>query len=712
MEQQGPGYQPQLADTLDTASRRGFIGRSAELATFEAFLERPEHVAVLWLSGLGGVGKTALMQACAGRARQAGWRTARIDGRTVAQSPQAFADAVTTAVATEKSHPDVDRSDAADVAIFIDTYERLESLDSWLREQYLPGLPAQTLIMIASRQLPSMEWRTDPGWAAVLEVLPLRNFRPEESRDYLTSRGVPEPLQAEALGFTHGNPLALSLLTDLYRLQRERFTVRHPDVIQALVRRLLDNVPTPLHRRALEVCAHLRVTTEDRLAEALMINDASGLFEWLRSLSFIESGPAGVFPHDLTRDVIEADLRWRSPERYRQLHDDVRRGIVRQLQHGSTAERQMAFSDLLFLHRNNSIMRPLFQWDTLGQAPPTPAAIQDHDLLVDIVRRHEGNASAEILRHWMRRQPDGLWVFRDAAGEKIGFVCMLEVGWSTEEDCQRDPAIAAARSYAAHLAPPRPGEPVLYSRWALSRATPVPSDTPGVWELTCTVNVTQWFSTPRLSWSFVAVEDADRWTPFFSHIRQERASRADFSVGGRTYAVFAHDWRAEPPLTWVREMAERELTTTPSDVDDLETQTPIVVLSHPEFAAAVRQALRDYARPDRLAGNALLSSRLVAERTANQSPSETLRQLVRLSAEELNTHPRDQRLYRALYRTFLNPAATQERAADLLGLPFSTYRAHLRAGTQRVTELLWQQELYGAEGPASAHDTGHDMAQT
>jgi hypothetical protein len=204
--------------------------------------------------------------------------------------------------------------------------------------------------------------------------------------------------------------LALSLLTDLYRLQPERFTARHPDVIQALVRRLLDDVPTPLHRRALEVCAHLRVTTEDRLAEALMINDASGLFEWLRSLSFIESGPAGVFPHDLTRDVIEADLRWRSPERYRQLHDDVRRGIVRQLQHGSTAERQMAFSDLLFLHRNNPIMRPLFQWDTLGQAPPTPAAIQDHDPLVDIVRR---------MRATLRQRSCGT----GCAGSQMGSGC-------------------------------------------------------------------------------------------------------------------------------------------------------------------------------------------------------------------------------------------------------------------------------------------------
>jgi hypothetical protein len=570
MEQQGPG-QPRLADTLDAASRRGFIGRSAELETFEALLARPDHVSVLWLSGLGGVGKTALMQACAGRARQAGWLTARVDGRTVAHSPRAFAGAVESAVATDRSLPAVDGADATGLAVFIDTYERLESLDGWLREEYLPGLAAQTLITIASRQLPSVEWRTDPGWAAVLRVLPLRNFRPEESRAYLTSRGVPEPQQGEVLGFTHGNPLALSLLSDLYRLQPERFTVRHPDVIQALVRRLLDDVPTPLHRRTLEVCAHLRITTEDQLAEALMINDASGLFEWLRGLSFIESGPTGVFPHDLTRDVIEADLRWRSPERYRQLHDDVRRGIARQLQHGTMAERQAAFSDLLFLHRDNPIMRPLYQWDMLGQAAPTPAMPDDHDLLIEIVRRQQGSASTDILRHWMRRQPGGFSLFRNAAGEIVGFICMLEVAAATEEDCSVDPAVAAATRYVAEFGPPRPDEPVLYCRWGLSRTTPVPSDTPGLWEVICMINLTQWVGTPRLSWSFVAIEDFDRWGPFFAHIRQQHAPRAEFSVGGRAYAVFVHDWRAEPPLTWLHELADRELATTPSDDrDDME----------------------------------------------------------------------------------------------------------------------------------------------
>ena len=54
------------------------------------------------------------------------------------------------------------------LAVFIDTYERLEALDDWLRENYLRSLPAGTLVALASRHLPGVEWRTDPGWAAVL----------------------------------------------------------------------------------------------------------------------------------------------------------------------------------------------------------------------------------------------------------------------------------------------------------------------------------------------------------------------------------------------------------------------------------------------------------------------------------------------------------------------------------------------------------------
>ena len=51
---------------------------------------------------------------------------------------------------------------------------------------------------------------------------------------------------------------------------------------------------------------------------------------------------------------------------------------------------------------------------------------------------------------------------------------------------------------------------------------------------------------------------------------------------------------------------------------------------------------------------------------------------------------------RALERTYLRPAPTQEAAAELLDLPFSTYRGHLTRGVERVVDWLWQRELYGS----------------
>lgn len=70
-----------------------------------------------------------------------------------------------------------------------------------------------------------------------------------------------------------------------------------------------------------------------------------------------------------------------------------------------------------------------------------------------------------------------------------------------------------------------------------------------------------------------------------------------------------------------------------------------------------------------------------------------LQTLVRQAAESLQSSPRDEKLYRAVYSTYLNPAATQEQAAELLDLPFSTYRRHLKAGATRIAGILWQREI-------------------
>lgn len=116
------------------------------------------------------------------------------------------------------------------------------------------------------------------------------------------------------------------------------------------------------------------MTTEALLASALDADDAHELLGWLRRLSFVEEGPYGLFPHDLAREVLDADLRWRNPESDLELHRRVRRFIVAQLRQARGLERQRAFFDLLYLHRNNPIMRPCSTGRRSAPSMPGPPA--------------------------------------------------------------------------------------------------------------------------------------------------------------------------------------------------------------------------------------------------------------------------------------------------------------------------------------------------
>ncbi|MDX1417252.1 MAG: hypothetical protein R3293_23800, partial [Candidatus Promineifilaceae bacterium] len=118
---------------------------------------------------------------------------------------------------------------------------------------------------------------------------------------------------------------------------------------------------------------------------------------------------------------------------------------------------------------------------------------------------------------------------------------------------------------------------------------------------------------------------------------------------------------------------------------------PLLTLSQPEFIAAVRQALRDYTRPDLLANSPLMRSRLLLE-TGNPSAS-TLQTLIQETAHSLTANPKDEKFYSAVYRTYLKPAPSQEAAAELLNLPLGTFRYRLAKGVERIADWLWQREL-------------------
>jgi hypothetical protein len=461
-----------------------------------------------------------------------------------------------------------------------------------------------------------------------------------------------------------------------------------------LLEQFVQKVPGPAHRAALELCACVRLTTESLLAEVLKVADAHDLFEWLRGLSFIESGQQGVFPHDLAREALTADVRWRNPDWYKELHHRTRDYYSARVQHSRGLEQQQILYDYVFLHRDNPVIRSMLEWQTGGQLV-VPDAMRETDraALIAMVEQHEGAESARFAAQWLARQPEGVTVYRDDKGEVVGFIAMIALQRASPEERQSDPATRLAWEYLQRHAPLRSGEVATHYRfWMAHDSYQVVSS---VQTLIFLNTVHYQLTTPGLAYHFLPCAHPDVWAGAFAYANLTRLPETDYEIGGKTYGVFGHDWRAEPPLAWLQMLAEREVA--PGPVAPPAPPPPLVVLSEAEFAEAVLDVLRHFTHPDQLHDNALLRSRLVTDCAGVQAAQDkriaALVSLVQEAADALQHSPREAKLYRALYHTYLRPAPTQEQAAEILDLPFSTFRRHLKAGLAHVTDILWQKEI-------------------
>lgn len=696
-----------LMERLAEARRRMFVGRQYECDLFHSALTAAElPFNVLYLFGPGGIGKSSLLREYSHLAAQADVALIQIDGRLVEPNPDAFLKMIQLSLdlPQESLWAELARRQQRTV-ILIDTAELLIPLDSWWQEEFLPRLSDNVLVVIAGRTPPGPRWRSDPGWQQIMRVHRLHNLAPEESRAYLMRRQVRASAHGAVLDFTYGHPLALSLVADLYAQSPDVVFMpeQAPDMIKTILDQFLQELPTPSHRAALEACTLVRLMTEPLLAQMLQLDEeeAHTLFAWLRQLSFIDADRYGLFPHDLAREALAADLRWRNPERYARLYAQARDFYMVQVPLLSAREQRRLLADYIYLRRDNPMVRPYFEWQLSGAIFTDTLRPQDEPHLLEMVARHEGNESAQLAAYWMQEQPEGVFVMRQAGGWPAGFLCVVALEKTNADDQARDPAVAACWAFLQKSAPLHAGERATLFRFWLAAA-----DYQAVSSVQSSIflNIVQhYLTTTGLAYTFLPCADPDFWRDAFFYADLQRIPAADFRVGDRSYGVYGHDWRARPPMSWLMLLGERELdppAAQPSAVAPADaaasaatTATATISLDEEHFAAAVRQLLRDFTDDNSLQGNPLWQSALLQPLDVTGARSaHALRQLILQTADPLQQSPRQTKLYRALYHTYFLPAATQEEAAELLDLPFSTYRRHLREGVEYLVKHLWRLE--------------------
>jgi hypothetical protein len=345
--------------------------------------------------------------------------------------------------------------------------------------------------------------------------------------------------------------------------------------------------------------------------------------------------------------------------------------------------------DAKYLHRHQDAGRGWTDWDSFGKHYPEPAHPDDRREILELIRRWEGAESAGIAAHWWDLQPTGFLVVRHHDGRIRGVLAGIDLTRATAAELAADPGAVAALRYAEANVRRRPDDRLTQLRFCVDReAYQEPSPTTNLGPV---VSIQHWLRTPRLAADFLTFHEPARREEFFAFYQIPRAIGSDFEVGGRGYGLFVRDFHRLPLDDWLRVMFDRDRAGDPGPIDgpDLEP----LLLSQPDFGQAVRSALRDLRRRDALARNPLTRSALVLGQASGGDPVDLLIGAVRRAVERLADDERDQKLHRVLDRTYLRPAATQERAAELLGLPLSTYKRHLNRGVERVIADLWRQEL-------------------
>lgn len=522
-----------FAVKLSNERHRFFVGRESESKEFESALESLS-CSLLFVHGQTGVGRTSLLRAyqracdelghpvlfteATDLVRRAG------DGTLSRMLPPGFDEG-----ASERPRP----------VLLVDGYELLNSYDPSLLDRIGSALPEDVLLVVASRSQAPLRLSLDRAWVGLTRQLELRPWSDDESTQFLDLYQVPRAARRALLDATGGYPLALTLAVDVLRGEHaSSFELAQVQAMQAqLARVLMLHAATPVQQLALDVCALAQLTSFELLEHVLKSNGLDGstnsheLFEWLAARTFVEHVGMGLRPHLLARLSLIA--RVRRDQKYQAVFRPVREFCVDQLASGSSSE--AGLGDLFFLDRDVPFVRERQLSTTSEQSSFVVAPVARHEELIDLIRRHEGEESAELCRARLALEPNAFEVPRQGSLDRMLHAVVLT---SVEELAlaDRDPAARLARQYMQQH-PLEAGASALFFRWFMvddGYQSPTPSVLSVASRLAQLV-----MSAPQAAYALCVYRNPDEWTEMWDAAVSPRELVGRFSLGRERYSLLA-----------------------------------------------------------------------------------------------------------------------------------------------------------------------------
>jgi DNA-binding winged helix-turn-helix (wHTH) protein len=409
-----------------------FVGRDHERAALAHLLD-DDGAAVAFIHGIGGIGKSALLDRFLEDAATARWHVLRIDGATI----EPTSDGVLTAITAGAGEAGALAAGAPPTILAIDRYELLGSVDGWLRDTFVPELGEHVRLVIAGRDGPVASWAM--GLGGLFEDLRLENLRTDDALRLLRANGVPDETALAIERHARGHPLSLRLAASAVVTRHDR----HPEgtsilaVTEGLTDLYLANLDAP-SREAVDAASMVRRPTLSLLAAMLPETPPHDAFDRLSALPFVDATEDGLALHDTVREVVANSLRENDPDRSRRYRTAAWRRLREEVTDAPPRDLWRYTADLLYMLEDPEFREGYFP-TTERRYMIEPADAADWSSVVRFSECQYPGASLAQVEAWWADVRGGFRIARDRSGTPRGFAVTADMGRLTRRVLDVDP---------------------------------------------------------------------------------------------------------------------------------------------------------------------------------------------------------------------------------------------------------------------------------